>query len=188
MTGAEQLQELALRLSAFTETLTRQAERLLQESQQNTRALQDTARHFAGQSGHISQQLVQAVAQQTRSAIDQGAKDGLLPANEALRRAGQDARQATAGLSQVLDDIRRAQRGMAWKAGAVLIVGCLLAITGSGYAIWQARQTMAQASFTQELLDATQSGALTRCGETLCARVDAKARRFGTKGEFAEIR
>lgn len=188
MSSAEQLQELALRLSAFTDTLTRQTERLMQESQRSTQALQDTARHFAGQSGQVSQQLVQAVSQQARASIELGAKDGLLPASEALHRAGQDARQATASLHQALADLRHSQRGMVWKSGLALVLGGLLVTATSGYLIWQARQTMAQASFSHELIEATRSGALTRCGDTLCARVGAKPHRAGANGEYAEIR
>jgi hypothetical protein len=45
-------------------------------------------------------------------------------------------------------------------------------------------QKMAQAHFGQDVLQATQRGAITRCGDSLCAKVGKKPQRYDKDGQY----
>lgn len=188
MATAEELQELALRLSAFTDTLTQHANRLMRDNQQASRGLLQATHGFAEQSRLLSQQVVQTVANETRAAVERGAGEGLRSAAEQLKQAAAEVRKTQAGLAKELAQLRASQRSLIRKGGLALLVGCVLAVAASSYMAWKARQTLAQAEFPEAVLRATRTGALTQCGDSLCARVGRKPRRFGTSGEFAEVR
>lgn len=68
---------------------------------------------------------------------------------------------------------------MLWKATAALLLGAVLAVGSSAFIAWRSLQQFKRADFAEDVLEATRSGAITRCGEALCARVGDAPRKYG---------
>ncbi|MEO6517959.1 MAG: hypothetical protein ABIO17_03050 [Pseudoxanthomonas sp.] len=81
-----------------------------------------------------------------------------------------------------------AQRSLILKSGLDLLLGSLLAVGGSGYFAWKSQQIARQAEFPAAVVEAMQAGALTRCGDSICARIGYKPKRFGDKGQYAVVK
>jgi len=65
-----------------------------------------------------------------------------------------------------------------------LFIGALLAVGGAGFVVWDSMREIKTAQFDQDILHATQTGALTRCGEALCVKVGKQIKRYGNDGDY----
>lgn len=188
MVDSEELQQLALRMGAFADVLGEHASRLVEETGQSTQALRDATQGMGLQAHRLSQEVVQAISRESRGAIERGVTEGMLEGSDQLRSASALARQTADAMQHELARLRAAHRSLLWKAGTALTVGALLAAGGSVYLAWQSNKTLRLAEFPRDLLQATRSGAITRCGDTLCARVGKHPVLRGQHKEYAEVR
>jgi len=187
MNDNHELQELALRLSAFADVLNQHATRLVEEADSSTKTLRETASAFSTQAQQLSRDLVNNVGMQAREVIERHAADGMQESSKALHRAATHAESVAATMQGELQRLGAAQRSLVWKSGLGLLAGALLAVGGSGYLVWKNQQALKRAEFSSDMVEAMRTGALTRCGGTICARVGAKPTRFGDKGEYVRI-
>lgn len=187
MNDTDDLQELALRLSAFADVLNQHATRLVQESGSSTQALRETASTFSAEVQQLSRDLVSRIGMEAREVIERHAADGMQESSRALHRAATHAESAATAMQGELQRLGAAQKSLVWKSGLGLLVGALLAVGGSGYLVWKNQQALKRAEFSSEMVEAMRTGALTRCGDTICARVGTRPTRFGDKGEYVRI-
>ncbi|KRD39424.1 MULTISPECIES: hypothetical protein [unclassified Lysobacter] len=139
----------------------------------------------------LTRDLVASVGEQTRDAIELGvgaasAQYGQQLQNTAaaLREVSRNAEKTLQQLDDQRRELKREQKSLIWTGLIGLGLGALLAASGAGYLIWQSGREVKRAEFASDILRATKSGALSRCGQALCARVDANAKRYGPKGEY----
>lgn len=188
MIDSEELQQLALRMSAFADVLGEHASRLVEETGQSTLALRNATQGLGVQAHRLSQEVVQTISRESRGAIERGVAEAMRDGSDQLRSAGDLARQTADAMQQELARLRAAHRSLVWKAGAALIVGALLAAGGSIYLVWQSNKALKLTEFPRDLLQATESGAITRCGDALCARIGKQPMLRGQHKEYAEVR
>jgi hypothetical protein len=188
MNNTDDLQELALRLSAFADVLNQHATRVAQEAGHSSQLLRETAEGFATRSRQTARELVEAVGMQAREAIERHAADGMRQSNERLQGAVTRTESAAGTLHRELQLLGAAQRSLVWKSGLALLAGSLLAVGGSGYLVWKDQKVLKQTEFSTEIIEAMRTGALTRCDDAICARVGERPRRFGNKGEYVQIK
>jgi len=81
---------------------------------------------------------------------------------------------------------RKLMMGYAAFAGAMVLFAC-----GGGLLLWQQRQAYddartqaADARVSAELVQAYAKAGVTSCGGQPCVKLDSKARRWGSKGEY----
>lgn len=188
MNKPDDLQELALRLSAFADVLSQHATRLVQETGHSTQALRETAAAFSTQAQQISRELVHSVGVQAREVIERHAADGMRQSGERLHEAAKRAESSAGALQRELQRLSVAQHSLVWKSGLGLLLGSLLAVGGSGYFAWKSHQAVKQAEFPTGIVEAMRTGALTRCDGSICARIGDKPKRFGDKGQYAVVK
>ncbi len=100
---------------------------------------------------------------------------------DASSQAMQEVTQQTAAAARQLF-VR--MRSLVFIASGALLIGGVLAAVGVGFLIWQNQKLLEQEHFSQDILQATQNGAITRCGNALCAKVGKKPQRYGQHGEY----
>ncbi|PPT93382.1 hypothetical protein XthCFBP4691_00495 [Xanthomonas theicola] len=177
-----------MRLSALADTLQQRAEAALREQQRSAQALHGAAQSFAAQSQQLSQDVVRTVGNETRGVVERATGDGLRQGEERLKQAAAQVRQAELRLSEEVAQLLASRQSLLWKSGLALLLGSLLAVAGSGYFVWRSQQALRDAQFPEAVLAATRSGALTQCGDRLCARIGRKPQHFGAQGEYALVR
>lgn len=160
MTGAvmerNDLQDLALRLAAFTDLLEQRADRVADITEANAHAVESAAMALTAQGKDLAASVTTAIRNETRNAMQ--------------------------ALHAEAASLRSSQRRFASIASLALVVAAVIAAGGSAWMMWQSRQELKRAEFAQAILRATRSGAITLCGEQVCVRVGNKPKRAGVEG------
>ena len=178
------LEQLALRLSAVADFLEERSERAVQLVAQGTHVLDQTAHGLGAMAQQLSREVVETIGAQAEGAIQRAIGRATAEYNAQLQEAARTAAGAARQLEEQRDSLRRVQQGLLWKGLTALLIGTVLAAGGSSYVAWNNMREVKRAAFAKDILRATQSGVLTRCGDALCVKVDQRARRFGAKGEY----
>ena len=187
MSDSKELQELALRLSAFADVMNQNANRLMRENALSAQSLHDTTVAFTSQSRQIAGDLVHSVGAQAREVIELQAGHGMRQSGERLASAATQVESAAGSLQRELQRLGAAQRSLVWKSGLALLLGSILAVAGSGYLVWKNQETLKHTEFPTALSEAMRTGALSSCDGSICARVGERPKRFGKQGEYVEI-
>ena len=178
------LQELALKLSAVADMLDQRSQLAMQAAAQGGQQLQHVAQGLNQQGQQMADTVVAAISANARQSIEQGTAESLQQLRQQLRQASESAGQSAKLISDQAQALQNAQKKILWKASLALLVGSLLAAGGTAFIAWRSLQQFKRADFAEDVLEATRSGTITRCGKALCARVGEKPSRFGPKGEY----
>lgn len=184
---AQQLQELAMRLAAFADLMEQRAERAVSAGEQQAKQVAAAAQHMSGQARELAHNVVQAVRQDTRGAIQQGVDEGMRQGAEQLRGFVSEAVQAARTLDTQVIALRQAQQSLVWKSGMALMLGAVLAMTATALYGWQTVSRVRNARFPAQILQASKNGTLSQCDGKLCVRVGAQPKRFGKNGEYVQV-
>lgn len=182
------LQEMALRLSAFADALEKQMAQTASDAQHNTQAMARSAQVMTMQVDRLSHDAISAVRREGRAAVEAGLGEGIRPGVEQLNKTSRTLIEAANALHAQSQMLKRAHRSVTWMTGAALLTGALLAAGGSSYLVWKNHQELKRGEFARDILDATKSGALNRCGNQLCARVGSTPERYKDNGEYVLLR
>ncbi|MBS0215090.1 MAG: hypothetical protein JSR50_04950 [Proteobacteria bacterium] len=150
------LQELAVRLAAFTDLLEQRADRVADITEANALAVESAAVALGEQGRDLSASAVSAIRDETRSAMQ--------------------------ALHADIVASRSAQRRFASIASLALVAAAVIAAGGSAWMMWRSQQETKRAEFAQAILQATRSGAITMCGDEVCVRVGNKPKRANADG------
>jgi hypothetical protein len=181
---AGDLQELALRLSAVVDFLEERTERASEQARRGASALDQAALAFDGTLRQLSDAAGRTIASQAQDVIRSAVVPPVTACVQQLQQAIQGAQRASLALEDRAKASTRATASLAWKAGLALVVGAVLAAGGSALVAWKSLRDLERADFGEDILQATRSGTLTRCGDALCARVGASPRRAGRDGQY----
>lgn len=128
--------------------------------------------------------VTRTVGAQARQVIAEGTAQAVAELNQQLRASGSVAQVAAQTMEAQRRRLVATQRSMVWISLSALVIGSLLSVGGAVYAVRQSRQAMDQAHFAADILQATQNGAITRCGTSLCVNAGKKPQRYGQNGDY----
>ena len=178
------LQDLALKLSAVADMLDQRSQLAMQAAAQSGQQLQYVAQGLNQQGQQMADSVVAAISANAKQSIEQGAAESLQQLRQQLRQASESAARSAKLISDQAQALQSSQKQILWKASLALLVGSLLAAGGTAFIAWRSLHQFKRADFAEDVLEATRSGAITRCGDALCARVGEKPSKFGPKGEY----
>lgn len=182
--GEAALQDLALKLAAVADMLEQRSQQAVQTAALGAQQLQSVAQGLNQQGRLIAETAVANIGSHARQSIEQGTAESIEHLRRELRLASESAGQSAKLIAEQAQALQKAQKAMLWKAALALVVGAVLAAGGSAFIAWRSLQQFKRADFAEDVLQATRSGAITRCGEALCARVGDAPRKYGRKGEY----
>lgn len=180
----EALQDLALKLAAVADMLDQRSGQAVQTAEQGAQQLRSTADTLARQHQQMTEQALAAIGGQAKQSIERGTAEALDQLRQQLRMASESAGQSARTIAEQAQALRSAQQGLVWKAGAALLAGAVLAAGGSAFIAWRSLQQLERAEFAGDVLEATRTGAITRCADALCVRVGERPKKFGVRGEY----
>ncbi|MBS0199593.1 MAG: hypothetical protein JSR70_04000 [Proteobacteria bacterium] len=150
------LQELALRMAAFTDLLEQRADRVADITETNAHAVESAAVTLVEQGRSLSTSVASAIRDETRNAMQ--------------------------ALHAETKALRSAQLRFTTIASLALLIAAAVAAGGSAWMMWRSHQELQRAEFAQGVLEATRSGAITMCGDQVCVRVGNKPKRANADG------
>ncbi len=169
-----------VKLAAYNEQQNERMEKAIQRMDAIAANLDTRAQQFNAGGERFGQQALGVIGAQGQQVIADNLGQAAGQLSGQLRQGAQAAQQAAEGLSTQRSLLTRAQTTLVWKGLAALIIGATLAIVGFGYFARKSMQQIEQAHFGQDILNATQNGAITRCGEALCVKVGKRPQRYGS--------
>ena len=178
------LKQSLIKLATIANQLDARSARAVERVEASTDSLDQGMHRLESGATRVAGEALQMVGQQARQTIAQGTAQAMGELDRQLQAGIQAAQQAALEMDTQRKRLARAQRGLVGTALAALTIGSLLAAGGSGYIAWNSMQEVRRAGFGQDILQATRSGALTRCGDALCAKVGEQAVRYGSNREY----
>lgn len=149
-----------------------------------TAALDQGASRLNGSGERFAQSALQVIGNNAQQVVTQGAEQALSEFRQQLQQSANIGLSAANAMNEQCRGLAAARRTLVWNGMIALLVGSLLAVGGAAWMAHRSMQEMAQAHFGQDILQATQRGAITRCGDSLCARVGEKPQRYGKNGQY----
>jgi len=178
------LKQSLLKLATIANQLDTRSAQAVQRVEASTDSLDQGMHRLESGATRLASEGLQVIREQARQAVAQGTAQALGEFDKQLQAGIQIAQRAALDMDEQRKRLARAQGGLVWKAMVALTIGSLLAAGGSGYIAWKSMQEIRRAEFGQDILQATRSGMLTRCGDALCAKVDGQAKRYGSDEEY----
>lgn len=190
------LQELALKLAAITDILEQRVQQTAQQSAEGAQQLNYGAQqiNYAAQSmqAHVQQignQVIGAITSQAQQSVEQAIAQTtaaqLQQLRDQLKQVGESATESAKLIGDQAKALGKSQKTLVTRGGIALLVGAVLAAGGSALYVWRMEKRLERVEFADNVLAATRSGAITPCGESLCARIGAQPVMVG--GEYATI-
>lgn len=181
---SEDARQLLLRLMALADRMEQRDAKVVQEMAQQASLLQQSAQAVSHGGQQFSRNALDVLRTQGRDAVQSGVEQAVAQCNQQLTETGKLVSRASGEVQSATAALRHQRSLWLWTAPLALLVGAALAAGGSSYLVWKNMAELERADFGQDILQATQSGKLTRCGEALCAKIGAKPQRFGKQGEY----
>lgn len=146
--------------------------------------LKEDHQHAAQQLRQNVGQLLRTIETQAQGVIARAAEQAVRQCSAQLQDSAQKADWAAQALADQRKLLTKAQQSTVYLNLAALLVGTVLAAGGSSYLVWKNMRELKRAEFGADILRATQSGSLTRCGEALCVKVGQHAKPYGKSREY----
>ena len=183
----EYLKPLLMQMAVITQQLDHRNTLAVQQVESSAAALDQGLRELHGGTEHFVRSASQAIGEQTRRAVAQAVGDTMLVFDQQLRASAHMAQQAARAMEKQSRRLAAARRTLVWHGAIGLLIGSLLATSAAGFVGWQTAQEVGNAQFAQDILRATQSGALNRCGKNLCVKIGKQAHRYAKDAAYVLI-
>ncbi|MEO8746425.1 MAG: hypothetical protein ABI379_02025 [Rhodanobacter sp.] len=183
----EALQQLLLQLATIAKQLDRRSEVAVEHVDASTVALDQALRVLGDGTEQFVRESTRAVGEVVHQAIAQGLGNSLGAFNRQLQATAEVAQRAAHAMEEQRSRLAAARHSLVWNALGALLIGSLLAVGTASYVGWKAVQEVKAAQFAQDILHATASGTLTRCGTDLCVKVGKQVRRYGKNPGYVLI-
>ncbi len=178
------VRQALIKLMAIADRLETRNVQTVERVEAATAALDQGVVRLDGGGERFASSALQAIGNNAQQAVTQGAAQALAEFRQQLQQSADSARSSANAMDQQSRSLATARRTLVWNGLIALLSGSLLAACGAGWVAHRSMQEMAQAHFGQDILQATQRGAITRCGDVLCAKVGRQPQRYGKDGQY----
>jgi hypothetical protein len=183
-TDVEATKQTLVKLMAIADRLDARNLKTAQQLEAAVATLDHGAARLDQGADAFTQRALQIIGTGAHESIVQGTQQAAAEVRHRLEHTASHAQAAAQAMEREARLLTGARRSLVWNGLLALLVGSLLAAGGAAWIAQKSMQEVAQAHFGKDILEATHSGAITRCGDRLCARVGKAPQRYGTKGEY----
>lgn len=180
----EAVRQALTKLMAIADRLETRNMQTVHRIEAATAALDQGASRLNGSGERFAQSALQVIGNNAQQAVTQGAEQALSEFRQQLQQSANSGLSAANAMNEQCRGLASARRTLVWNGMIALLIGSLLAAGGAAWVAHRSMQEMAQAHFGQDILQATQRGAITRCGDSLCVKVGKKPQRYGADGQY----
>lgn len=180
----ETVRQALIRLMAIADRLESRNAHTVQRIDAATAALDQGVSRLDAGGERFAERALQVIGNNARQAVAQGAGEAVDELRQRLQHSAGSAQAAARAMDEQRKGLTSARRSLVWNAAVALLLGSLLAMGAAAWTIRRSVQQLAQLHFGQDIVRATQRGAINRCGDSLCARVGRRPERFGKDGQY----
>lgn len=147
--------------------------------EQAVAALERRADALSNQAGALTRGVVEGVKTQAGEAIRRDASQAFDPVRAAIGDAARNLSEAAQTMQAEREAMHRTMRRWQVLGLGGLLIGSLLTVAMSAYAVWSSRKEVARLKVESETLQVVNRSDVMICGERLCARIDKKGKQYG---------
>jgi hypothetical protein len=172
-------QELLKQLNTVTQLINARNEQTTKRIDTSTDALGQSVQQLADN----GKRLLDTIRAQGGQAFSQA----MGPELDTLQRQIKSSMGLIGQLDQALVEHRHGVYGLIRNALIVLVLGALAVMGAASYVAYDRYRAIENAQFGQDILHATNSGAISRCGGKLCVRTGKKPERYSQNPEYTLV-
>lgn len=180
----EVVRQALTKLMAIADRLEARNLQTVQRIEAASAALDQGVSRLDGGGERFAKSALQVIGSNAQQALTQGAGQAVGEFRQQLKQTADSAQSAAHAMDEQRRGLTIARRSLVWNGLIALLMGSLLAAGGAAWVVHRSMQEMAQAHFGQDILRATQRGAIIRCGDSLCVKVGKKPQRYGEDGQY----
>ncbi len=180
----ESVGQALIRLMAIADRLESRNAQTVQRIESAVAALDQGVLRLNAGGERFANTALQQIGSNVQQTVNQGAGQALGDFRQQLQRSAGTVQAAADAMDVQRKGLTAARRTLVWNGLVALLIGSLLSVGAAAWVVHRSTQELAQAHFAQDILRATQRGAINRCGDLLCARVGTKPKRFGKDGQY----
>lgn len=183
----ETARQALIRLMAIADRLESRNAQVVQRIDAATVALDQGVSRLDAGGGRFAQDALQVIGSSVQQVMAQSAGQAVDGLRQRLQQGADSVRAAAQAMDVQRKGLAAARHTLVWNGLIALLLGSLLAAGAAAWVVHRSLQDLAQVRFGQDLLRATQRGAITRCGDSLCVKVSRKPRHFGKDGQYVML-
>jgi hypothetical protein len=180
----ESVRQALTRLMAIADRLESRNAQAVQRIDAAAVALDQGVNRLDAGGERFARGALQVIGSSVQQVVAQSAGQAVGELRQRLQQGADSVRAAAHAMDAQRKGLAAARRTLVWNGLVALLLGSLLAAGAATWVVHRSMQDLSQAHFGQDLLHATQRGAITRCGDSLCIKVGRKPRRFGKDGQY----
>ena len=172
------------KLMAVTDRVDARNTQTVQRIETLAAAIEHGAQRLDAGGERFATAALQTIAFHARQAVGEVVAQTVGHVQDQMQQAANSASAAARAMDDELATMVTARRGLVWNGLLALLVGTLLALGATAWVVYRSGETLTQARLGQDIVQAMQRGTITRCGDSLCAKVGKRLRRYGKDGEY----
>lgn len=180
----EGVRQALMRLMAIADRLEARNTQTVLRIEAATAALDQGVIRLEAGGERFAQSALQVIGTGAQQSITAGVGQAMGEFRQHLRHSANTAQAVTQAMGEQCERLTAARRTLVWNGLIALLMGSLLSVGAAAWVVHRSVQEVAQAHFGQDILRATQRGAINRCGDSLCARIGSKPKRFGRDSQY----
>ena len=180
----ESVRQALIRLMAIADRLEARNTQSAQRIEAAVAALDQGVLRLNAGGERFANTALQQIGSNVQQTVHQGAGQALGDFRQQLQRSASSVQAAAEAMDVQRKGLTAARRTLVWNGLGALLIGSLLSVGAAAWIVHRSMQEVAQAHFGRDILQATHRGALTRCGDSLCAKVGSNPQRYGKNGQY----
>lgn len=184
LNNSEDLKQSLIELSTVANRLDARSRQATQQIVTSTATLDQGVQRLEAGAARFANDVLRAISGQAQHVIAKGTEQAVDAFNQQLQQSTSSAKWAANAMAEQRQLLTTAQTTLVWKGLIALIIGSLLAVGGSGYVAWNNMREVKSAKFGQDILQATQTGKLTHCGDVLCVKLGKRLKRYDKDSQY----
>ena len=183
----DEMKALMLQFGAIAERLTQRNAETVRQVEQVGAGLGRRADQLGNSADALSRSVIRAVEQQAGEAVQRGIVDVLQRCNSQLQATAHAADATGQHLRDLHRQLQRERRNWVWLGSGALVIGALLCVAASAYAVVSSGKQAEQYRLQGDFLRAVNNSDVVPCGERLCANIDDSAPRVGRGKRYRPV-
>lgn len=182
------LNRVISRSAALMEQFERRSHTVEEHWQSLSHEVQASTQQLPGLIKQSADSSLRTLPDQVLSKVREGLEQPVRDYQQQLRAAGAEVNGGAHALAQQIERMERVHRLLIWKVVGVTAASLLLLLAGGLWLSMHYTSVIRENQLSAELMKAYNAADVVLCEGKLCVNVDAKSKRYGSKGEYQPVK
>lgn len=184
----QEQKKLLEQAATLIESQKRENAHMRRQIDQSSATVQQQAQRLEQGGERFTQNALREISMGSRQVLKENSADAIEQVHRRTSEVLSQLRQAAEAAGEQTRRLNRAHSTMVWKSLALLAIGGVFLIAGTGTWAWNKKQEANRYQVEADLSRRITQSDIVQCGEGLCANVDLKASRAGDRKQYLPVK